>query len=237
MRFSDFDALVRRLSSELPADFLEGVTEIVASPKSVPHPTRADIYTLGECIPLPAPAGEPAGGVQSRIVLYHGSFQNLARLDPDFDWRAETWDTLTHEVRHHVEWRARAPALEAYDRAVEQNFARDEGEPFDPAFYLDGDSPVAGVYEVEGDYFLDRVVRAPPAELELDWHGARYRAPAPAGLWLPAFLTIEGVAEPPPGDLVLVLRRKPRLTDLFRPGETFTAVVAVTPVSAPAAPM
>jgi hypothetical protein len=54
-------------------------------------------------------------------------------------------------------------------------------------------------------------------------------------LRLPAFLTIEGVAEPPPGDLVLVLRRRPRLTDLFRQRETFTAVVAVTPVSAPAA--
>src|SRR5712692_2728789 len=64
-----------------------------------------------------------------------------ARLDPDFDWREEAWETLTHELRHHVEWRARAPGLEAYDRAVEANFARQEGERFDPALYLDGDSP------------------------------------------------------------------------------------------------
>jgi hypothetical protein len=232
MRLSDFESLVRRLSSELPTDFLEGVAEVVVSPKNLPHPTRADVYTLGECIPLPVPPGESAGGLQSRIVLYHGSFASLAHLDPDFDWRAEAWDTLTHEVRHHVEWRAHAPALEAYDRAVEQNFARHEGERFDPGFYLDGDSPVSGVYEVEEDYFLDRVVRTPPGELELEWHGARYRAPAPAGLRLPAFLTIEGVAEPPPGDLVLVLRRKPRLTDLFRHGSTFTAVVTVMPVPA-----
>jgi len=85
------------------------------------------------------------------------------------------------------------------------------------------------VYEVDGDYFLDHVVRIPPAEVKLDWHGGRYRAPAPAGLRLPAFLAIEGVLEPPPGELVLVLRRKPRLTDLFRRGETFAAAVTVAP--------
>jgi len=233
MRFADFETMVRRLSSDLPPDFLDGIAEVAVSPKSVPHPTRADIYTLGECLPLPAPVGEPVGGIQSRIVLYHGSFQNLARLDAEFDWREEAWETLTHELRHHVEWRARAPALEAYDRAAEQNFARHDGERFDPSFYLDGNAPAPGVYEVDGDYFLDRVVSAPPARLELEWHGVGYGGPAPAGLVLPAFVTVEGVDEPPPGDLVLVLRRKPRVRDLFGHGGVFSAVVRMTRAAAP----
>jgi hypothetical protein len=38
----------------------------------------------------------------------------------------------------------------------------------------------------------------------------------PEGVTLPAFLSVEGVAEPPPGELVLVLRKKPRIWDLFR---------------------
>ena len=235
MRISDFEAMVRRMSAELPADFLEGVVELAVLPGSVPHPTRAEIYTLGECIPLPAPDGGPTEAVQSRIVLYHGSFQALSRLDPDFDWREEAWATLTHELRHHVEWRAHAPALEAYDDAVEANFARQEGEPFDPLFFLAGDSPAAGVYEVDGDYFLDQVVRATPETLELDWHGVRYAGGSPPALTLPALLTIEGVDEPPPGELVLVLRRKPRLTDLFRPATLFQGVVSVAraPAAAP----
>ncbi len=233
MRLSDFDSLVRRLSSDVPPAFFEGVAEVVVSPKSVPHPTRADIYTLGECIPLPGADNASAGAIQSRIVLYHGSFVKLAWLDPEFDWREEAWETLTHELRHHVEWRARAPALEAYDRAVEENFARHEGERFDPVFYLDGESPVAGVYEVDGDFFLDRVVRAPPESLEIDWHGERYRAAIPPALSLPAFITVDGVAEPPPGDLVLVLRRKPHLTDLFHRAEPFVATVQATPAAAP----
>jgi hypothetical protein len=226
MRRGDFEAMVRRMAAEVPPEFLEGIVEVVVSPRSVPHPTRAEIYTLGECIPLPTGDGARAD-LQSRVVLYHGSFVALARLDPEFDWREEAWETLSHEVRHHVEWRARAPALEAYDRAVEHNFARHDGERFDASFYLDGDSPVPGVFEVDGDYFLERVVRAVPAELVVEWHGASYRAPAPPGVTLPAFLTLEGVSEPPPGDLVLVLRRKPRVIDLFRAAEPYQGTLRV----------
>ena len=235
MRLSDFESLVRRMAAELPADFMDGVVEIAVSPGSVPHPTRAEIYTLGECIPVPAPEGGRTDTVQSRIVLHHGSFQALARLDPDFDWREEAWETLTHELRHHVEWRARAGALEAYDDAVEANFARHEGEPFDPVFFLAGDSPVPDVYEVDGDYFLDRVVRAVPPRLEVSWHGVRYAVTPPEHLTLPALLTVEGVDEPPPGELVLVLRRKPRLGDLFRPAPVFQGTVRATraPAAAP----
>lgn len=235
MRFSDFESLVGRLAAELPADFMGGVVDIEVLRASVPHPTRAEIYTLGECIPLPAPEGGRTEAVQSRIVLYHGSFQALAHLDPEFDWREETWDTLTHELRHHVEWRAHAGALEAYDHAVEANFARHEGEAFDPLFFLGGDTVVPDIYEVDGDYFLDRIVRAAPATLELTWHGVHYTGVAPAGLTLPAYLILDGVDEPPPGELVLVLRRKPRVADLFRPARVVQASVRVgrAPAAAP----
>jgi len=139
MRLADFEALVQRLQTEVPAEYLEGVMEIEVSRNTLPHPTRSDIYTLGECIPLPLDHQDSPGGVLSRIVLYHGSFQALARLDSDFDWFAEAWDTLTHELRHHLEWKARAPDLEEFDWAAEQNFARQDGERFDPLFYRSGE--------------------------------------------------------------------------------------------------
>jgi Zincin-like metallopeptidase len=225
MRLSDFEAMVRRLAADVPADFFEGVAEVVVSPRALPHPTRAEVYTLGECIPLPAEGGPVGDPVQSRVVLYHGSFAALARLRRGFDWREEAWETLTHELRHHLEWRARTDALEALDRAVEQNFARQEGDLFDPAFYLDGERPADGVYRVEDDYFLDRVVRSLPPAIEFEWHGRAYTAPVPAGATLPCLLTVEGVAEPPPGDLVVALRRPPGLRDLFRPRKPFEATV------------
>lgn len=228
MRLADFEAMVRRLSAEVPAHFFDGIAEVVVSPRAVPHPVRADIYTLGECVPLDV--GESGEEIQSRIVLYHGSFAALARLEPGYDWRGEAWETLTHELRHHLEWRARAPDLEAFDEAAEQNFARYDGEPFDAAFYLDGEQAAPGVYAVDDDYFLDRVVRDVPRDVTFRWHGAQYRIAVPADATLPAFLTVDGLAEPPPGELVLVLRRRPRLLDLFRRAPVFEATVTALPV-------
>jgi hypothetical protein len=226
MRLSDFESMVRRMSDEVPPEFLAGVAEIVVSPRRVPHPEREEIFTLGECIPLPVAEGS-AEGVQSRVVLYHGSFQALAGLRDGFDWREEAWETLTHELRHHLEWRARAPDLEAFDWAVEQNFARQDGEPFDPAFYLDGESVGRGMFRVDDDVFVEQVVSALPSETTVVWRERIYRVPVPAGAGLPALLSLEGVAEPPPGELVLVLRRRPGLLSLLRPDRTFQAAVRV----------
>lgn len=225
MRLADFESLIRRLSAEVPAHFFEGVAEVVVSPRALPHPIRAEIYTLGECIPLPAADAATPDTVQSRIVLYHGSFRALAALRDDFDWREEAWETLTHELRHHLEWRARVPELEAFDDAVEANYARQDGEPFDPLFFQSGTQPAPGVFQVEDDFFLDRVVRRIPERVEFNWHGRGYVAAVPPGVTLPAFLTIDEVDEPPPGELVVVLRRKPGLRDLFRPAPPWQGTV------------
>jgi hypothetical protein len=224
MRLSDFESMVRRFADELPAEFLSGVAEIAVSPRTVPHPTREEIYTLGECIPLPS-MDSSAEGVQSRVVLYHGSFLALSRDAPGFDWRAEAWDTLTHELRHHLEWRARTPALEAYDRAAEHNFARQDGEPFDPLFFLDGEPAGSQGYRVDDDVFLDRTVDTVPPEARLLWHGRVYRVVVPPDATLPAFLSLQEIFEPPHGELVLVLRRRPGIRDLLRRTRVYEAAV------------
>src|SRR6266545_1374763 len=173
MRLDDFRALVERLQRDIPPEFQGGVVAVEVSPKTLPHPVRAEIYTLGECIPLEW-SGSGAD-LQSRIVLYHGSFQALARLGGgEFDWRVEAWETLTHELRHHLEWRANVAALEAYDWAAEQNFARHEGEAFDAAFYRSGERLADGVYKVDDDVFIEH---GAPSTEPLIWHGRRYGVP------------------------------------------------------------
>jgi hypothetical protein len=230
MKLSDFENLVKRLATEVPEHFLDGVSEISVASAILPHPTRADIYTLGECIPDPLSESDNLRELRSRIVLYHGSFQALARQDPGFDWEDEAYQTLTHELRHHLEWRARTDALEDFDRAAEQNFARLDGEEFDPLFFLGGEEVVPGIYQVDDDFFLDRVIRDVPPSLEFGWHGARYRLDLPPTLALPAYLLVRDVAEPPPGDLVIVLRRKPSLLDLVRRQDLAEIEVAAHPV-------
>jgi hypothetical protein len=219
VRFNDFRSLVEGLQREIPPEFHGGVVAVEVSPKTVPHPVHADIYTLGECIPLEW-SGSGAD-LQSRVVLYHGSFQALARFG-DFDWRAEAWETLTHELRHHLEWRANVAALEAYDWAAEENFKRHEGDDFDPVFYRSGERIAEGVWKVEDDVFLEQGART---REHVIWHGRRYRVTA--AVEPPGFLVLEGLDEPPPGDAVLVLPRKATLLNFWRRPVVAQGVVSV----------
>jgi hypothetical protein len=228
MRLADFEAMVRRLCEEVPAEFFDGIAEVVVSPRTVPHPEREGVFTLGECDPLPVQVGSGAEGLQSRVILYHGSFAALARDQDGFDWRGEAWETLTHELRHHLEWRARAPDLENLDWAVEHNLARLDGEPFDPTFFLSGEVDPAGNYRVEDDIFIDRVVRSIPPSITFDWHGQAYHGTVPSDAELPCFLTIDGVSNPPEGSLVVILRRQPGVRDLFGPTEVYQGTVRVS---------
>ena len=227
MRLADFQDMVRRLCDEVPADFFDGIAEVVVSPRAVPDPERPDVFTLGECVPLPVQVGSGVEGLQSRVVMYHGSFLALARLEQGMDWRQEAWETLTHELRHHLEWRAHAPDLEDFDWAVEHNFARHDGEPFDPTFFLSGNPEGEDRYSVEDDVFVDRIVSSIPASVDFTWQAREYHIELPGDAELPCFLVVEGVKDPPPGELVVVLRRRPGVRDLFGTGKAYQASVQV----------
>jgi Zincin-like metallopeptidase len=230
MRLDDFRAMVRSMEADIPTDFQGGVVDVAVSPKTVPHPVRADVYTLGECIPLEWSSG---ADLQSRVVLYHGSFRALARLG-EFDWRAEAWETLTHELRHHLEWKADRSGLEAYDWAAEQNFARHEGDRFDPVFYRNGEDLAARIFKVDDDVFIEREAGAGRGEeVAVGWHGRQYRVTVPAAprrAWV--FVTLEGLAESPPGEVVLVLPGRLSVFDLFqRAAESVTVSATVEPLA------
>lgn len=227
MTLEDFRTLVGRLQREIPAQFESGVADIEVSPKTVPHPVRQDVYTLGECVPL-SWSGNGAD-LHSKIVLYYGSFNALARQEPGFDWRGEAWETLTHELRHHLEFRAHVAWLEAYDWAAEQNFARHEGQVFDPVFYRSGEPVADGIYKVDDDVFLELQGGRTGEGASFRWHGRGYRVIV-KGIEPPAFLTLDGLADEPHGDAVLVLRRKFSLRDLWRRTAITQRTVVVEPI-------
>jgi len=226
MRRQAFETMVREMVRELPGEYQAGIVAIEVTGKTVPHPVRSGIFTLGECVPhsFGAP-GEADAELHSTVQLHYGSFLALAAAEPGFDWRHEAWETLLHEVRHHLEWRAQAAALEAFDEAVEANYARAEREPFEPLFHLSGERVAPAVTKVEDDVFIDRPLRrrawlrAAGTSVPVEWHGKSYRVTLPAPLPDVLFLTLLGAEPPPAGDLVLVLRRTPGLRDVFRKPE------------------
>lgn len=120
-----------------------------------------------------------------------------------------------HELRHHLEWKAGSPELEKYDWAAEQNFTRQDGQPFDPVFYRSGEEVDERVYRVDDDVFLERIVSHCPATAEFVWHGKRYRVAVPEQP-LPLYLVLDALEPPPAGEATLVFQRKARLRDLFR---------------------
>ena len=222
MRRRDFEAMVREMVREVPPAFLEGIAGVEVTPKSVPHPLRRDVFTMGECAPHAFGGPDDEGPtLRSTVYLHYGSFAALARISPDFDWRHEAWETLTHELRHHLEWRARIPALEALDDAVEANYARIEGDAFAPLFFLDGEDQGAGVYKVEDDLFVDVPLGAREwktaggSARAFTWHGRTWGVRLPARLADVLFLTVTGIEPEPAGELVLVIRRRPGARDLL----------------------
>ncbi|MBM4184715.1 MAG: hypothetical protein FJ207_10975 [Gemmatimonadetes bacterium] len=197
MKFAEFERRARAAFDEIPESFKEGIDGLEVSRESVPHPSLPDVFTLGQCV-TEEHFSEYAGPETTRslIVLYWGSFRGLADLDEDFDWDREIWETLTHELRHHLESLAREDALEDVDVAADELFNRQEGLEFDPWYYQKGDREDSGAYVVEGNRYLEQTWRArdfdAATHVEFAWRGRAYRILRPEELGDLHFVAIEG---------------------------------------------
>lgn len=197
MRFKDFERSANEAFEEIPEEYREGIDGLVVLRDARPHPTLPDVFTMGECLTEDhlSEYGSPET-TRSLIALYWGSFRELARRDPDFDWEGELWETLTHELRHHLESLAGDDALEDVDYAADELFKRQDGLDFDPWYFQSGEDLGGGLFVVEGGHYLeldwDPGERGPAPDVEFDWHGARYRVPRPAELGDVCFVWIDG---------------------------------------------
>lgn len=210
MDFQTFEKRANELYAGVPAHFLEGIDGLEVSRRTEAHPTLPDVYTLGECLTEQYPSEfGGAGEVRSIVVLYYGSFLALSRLDEEWDWEAELYETLMHEVRHHLESLATEDELEEIDFAEDQNFARREGERFDPFFYRSGKRRGAGEWEVDGDVFLEVPLRdGAEREIRVDWRGQSLVVAAPEPVGDVHFLAIEEWADKGEVFAVLLPRRR-----------------------------
>lgn len=107
MTFHEFQTLLGEMVDEIPDEFLTGLQGVHALPEERLEPDFHEVYRLGEYLDPGPEAFLGAGeGLGRHVALYYGSFQKIAEGDPEFDWEAELWETLTHELRHHVESQA-----------------------------------------------------------------------------------------------------------------------------------
>jgi hypothetical protein len=213
MKFQAFEAAARAAFEGIPSEYREGVDGLVVSRETLAHPTLPEVYTLGQCLTedhLSDYSGPDT--TRSLIALYWGSFRALGALDPEFDWEEELWETLTHELRHHLESLAGDDALEGVDYAADQSFNRNEGLDFDPWYYQYGEDIGGSVYRVEASYYLEQVWRAADFDradsIEFDWYGQRFRMRRPDKLGDVHFVWPRGIDTGTETlELVLVRRR------------------------------
>ena len=212
MTFDEFERRAHEVFDAVPPEYREGVDGLAVERRAVPHPELPDVYTLGECLTETYPTEwGGAGEVRSIVMLYYGSFLRLSRLEEEWDWEEEIWETVTHEIRHHLESLALDDELEVRDYADDQNFARREGLEFEPFFFRSGEPLGPGAWEVAGDVFLERelapaaVSRGAPVAVE--WEGRALSVPLPSPLGDVHFVTLEDVPAPK-GDVVVVLVRR-----------------------------
>ena len=213
MKFAAFRAIAERAFEEIPERFKTGIEGLIVSHAVVPHPDLPGIYTLGECITESWPSDwQGPDTTRSSVVLYWGSFKNLSAQDPEFDWDEEIWETLTHELRHHLESLAAEDQLDDIDYAMDEGFQRAEGLEFDPWYYQRGDPEGVGTYRVERHVFLEQLWPAgrfeAVGEIPFNWRGRRWAVARPERLGDVHFVWVDGVTEPPETlELVLVRRR------------------------------
>lgn len=125
MTFPEFEAVLKEMVDEIPAEFMRGLQAVLALPEEHPEPEFADVWRMGEYLdhgPEQFLGGD--SGIGRHVVLYWGSFSRIAEGDPEFDWEAEIWETLTHELRHHVESLAGDASLIGQDELDAREFKR-----------------------------------------------------------------------------------------------------------------
>jgi hypothetical protein len=213
MKFADFERLAQQAFENVPERYREGIDALVVSRETVRHPRLKDIYTLGHCDTEAYPSDWVGPDtMRSVVTVFFGSFQNLARLDPEFDWEAEVHETVEHEIRHHLESLASEDQLGGVDYAMDEDFKRGEGEDFDPWYYQQGEVSGKGVYVVEDHVFIEQEWSTADFDagerISFRWRGRSFEVPRPDELGDIHFVEVLGVEQAPPIlELVLVRKR------------------------------
>jgi len=125
MTYEAFREAAASMVDEIPEAFLQGLQGVHVFEEAREEEDYEDVYRLGEYLDPGTEdflGGQP--GLGRHIALYYGSFVAVAEGDPTFDWENELWETITHELRHHVESLAGEDLLVQDDVERQKDFHR-----------------------------------------------------------------------------------------------------------------
>lgn len=128
MTFDDFERLVAEMVEEIPEEFMRGLQGVHVLPDVRREDGfDEDVFRMGEYMdPGPEDFLGAGDGIGRHVAVYYGSFREIASQDPAFDWEEEAWETLTHELKHHVESLAGEDFLVQEDVLQAREFKRSD---------------------------------------------------------------------------------------------------------------
>ena len=104
MSFDEFQRMIEEMVADIPPEFMEGLQGVHVLEEVMEEEGYDDVVRMGEYLdPGPADFLGSGEGLGRHVAMYYGSFAAIASDDPNFDSEEEAWETLTHELRHHVE--------------------------------------------------------------------------------------------------------------------------------------
>ncbi len=87
MTFDEFSRLAQEAFQKIPEAYREGIEGVTTVEAVEAHPELPGVVTLGECLTQAYHSDwQGPETVRSRVVLYYGSFRQIAQDDPHFDW-------------------------------------------------------------------------------------------------------------------------------------------------------
>jgi hypothetical protein len=155
MEYEDFVRRAAQMWEEIPAQLKQGVSGVWVEREAEWDPEFPDVPLMGLCVPEESLWGVQLAEVTSKVLVFHGSFVEVAARDPGFDWEWELRETLTHELEHHLDWRSGRDDLGLEDDGQRENMRRRAGEAFVPGFHRVGQDLGGGAWAFDGDGFIE----------------------------------------------------------------------------------
>jgi hypothetical protein len=123
MTFPEFQTRLAELLELIPETFLKNLQGVHCFPELKASPEERGLVRMGEYLdPGFEGFGDGRVHIGRHINIYYGSFVAVARHDAHFDWEAQLWETLTHELQHHLESQANDQSLILWDKQQLEQF-------------------------------------------------------------------------------------------------------------------
>lgn len=120
MHFETFEAIFHEALEEFPDRYLHGLSGVFCRREAKSDPAVPGMLRLGEYIREPQ-------GLGDHVILYYGSFLRVYGPLPREEMKKRVFDTIGHEILHHLEHRAGIDDLGDEDRRYLEEAKRRAG--------------------------------------------------------------------------------------------------------------